>query len=202
MNNWKPYFAAFALAASAAWFSPTPAVPTSTVSKVDVPLEKITLAGLYLSSQDAFTFLQEHPEVMFIETRDPLEVSQTGHPVGIDAIVPIRVHSDQFLEDQGEYALLPNPEFLDMWKQTVADHGLSKSSVVIVTCGNGRRSALAVDALTEAGYTNVWHVVDGYKGEKLEHPFGRNTDNAWRIAGLPWTDVVIVPGSELIRLIE
>ena len=31
-------------------------------------------------------------------------------------------------------------------------------------CGSGKRSAKAATALTKAGYSNVYTIIDGYKG--------------------------------------
>jgi len=61
--------------------------PSSTIQTADVEHEKVTELGLYLSSTDAYSFLQDHPETVFIDTRDSVEISVMGHPQGIDAIV-------------------------------------------------------------------------------------------------------------------
>lgn len=176
-------------------------VPFTSIIVEEVPENKQTLLGLYLSSRDAFVFLQQHPEALFIDTRDPVEIGNMGHPVGIDEIVPIRVQSAVYIEELDDYALAENPEFLPMWDTMMAERGLSYDDLIIITCGNGRRSALAVDALAAAGYTNVWHIVDGYAGEELEDQRGRNLQNAWQVAGLPWTQSNTLPGATYMRVI-
>lgn len=159
--------------------------------------EKHTPLGLYLSSEEAFELLNLSPETLFIDVRDPVEISIMGHPRGIDAIVPFKVYSDQFDESIGEYTLVENPEFLSEMDSILAAFGKSKTDEIVVTCGSGWRSAAAVRKLAEDGYTNAWHVVDGYEGEEK---IGSNSDNAWQLAGLPWTTTETVPGSAWRKL--
>ena len=49
----------------------------------------------------------------------------------------------------------------------------------------------AANLLTEAGYKNVYGVVDGFEGDKVKDPDsqfdGQRKKNGWRNAGLPWT---------------
>jgi len=177
-------------------------LPVSTVVSAKVAPEKQTESGLYLSSTDAHDFLQDHPETLFIDTRDPVEISQMGHPKGIDAIVPINVHSNEYVENRGEYALVRNPDFMRSWRGIAAEFGVAKDDIIVITCGSGRRSATAANALIAEGYTNVWHIVDGYEGEELDNPNGRNTNNAWKLAGLPWENVRALPGSAFVRPIK
>lgn len=202
MFDWKSATLAIALVLGVGILPEGEKRPTSTVQAADVGHDKVTELGLYLSSTDAYSFLQDHPETVFIDTRDPVEISVMGHPQGIDAIVPINVHSNEYIESRAEYALVRNPQFEASWANLSADLGVAKDDLIIVTCGNGRRSAIAVDALFAQGYTNVWHIVDGYDGEEVEDRNGRNTQNAWRLAGLPWEDTDTLPGSEFMMVIN
>ena len=70
----------------------------------------------------------------------------------------------------------------------MANENKSNDDLIIVTCGSGMRSAAAAQRLIDAGYTNVWHISDGYDGDELP---GINTQNAWRLAGLPWTNAPV-----------
>jgi rhodanese-related sulfurtransferase len=52
-------------------------------------------------------------------------------------------------------------------------------------CRSGVRSHHAAIAVTQAGYTNAYNVLQGFEGDK--NPNGqRNTLGGWRAAGLPW----------------
>ncbi|SLN63619.1 rhodanese-like domain-containing protein [Pseudooctadecabacter jejudonensis] len=202
MFDWKSHILAVSLLLGVTILPIGPPQPEMTAYATGVAPEKSTELGLYLSSQEAFAFLQAHPETLFIDTRDPMEVSMMGHPVGIDAIVPINIHSNVYLESRAEYSLVPNPDVMDTWSNIAADFGTNKDDVIIVTCGNGRRSALMVNKLVAEGYTNVWHIVDGYPGEESEYPDGPNTKNAWQLAGLPWGGEENLPGSAWTRLLN
>ncbi len=192
-------FAALALLMGCFGSAVNAETPRSTVSEANLRDVKVTPLKLYLSTQDAYDFLNRNPDTLFIDVRDPVEISINGHPKGIDAIVPARVHSNEYDHDIGEYVLKDNPYFLKQMRETVASFGKNKDDLIIVTCGSGWRSAVAVRRLAEAGYTNVWHIVDGYQGETK---VGRNSKNAWQLAGLPWITNVTVPGSAWVMLLD
>jgi len=202
MFDWKSALLTVMIVAGVAILPDRAPRPEAEAYAAGVAPEKSTELGLYLSSQEAFAFLQDHPDTLFIDTRDPVEVSNMGHPMGIDAILPVNVHSDEYLESRAEYALVRNPDFGRMWSDISTAFGVKKDDVIIVTCGNGRRSAIAVNALVAEGYTNVWHIVDGYEGEELEHRNGRSTQHAWQLAGLPWGNDTNLPGSAFAKRID
>jgi len=156
----------------------------SDLPQLGVPPHKMTELGLYMSSSKAFELLTDDPRILFIDVRDPVEAALMGHPREIDKIVPFHVQSDEFNEEISEYSLVPNENFLKEMEQTMIDFGKSKHDLIIVTCGSGYRSAKAVREMISAGYTNVWHIPDGYDGE--EKP-GMNLQNAWYNNGLPWS---------------
>ncbi len=159
---------------------------------------KVTPPNKYLSSKDAFHLLKDDPDIFFVDVRDPIEISHMGHPALIDAIVPLRVQTEKFDKGLGEYSLQENPQFLNAMYKAIKVSGKSKHDMIIVTCGSGYRSAEAVRKLVKAGYTNVWHIPDGYAGD--EKP-GLNTHNAWNLAKLPWSHSII-HGSEWIKLLD
>jgi hypothetical protein len=58
-----------------------------------------------------------------------------------------------------------------------------------------------VDALTEAGFTKAFSVVDGFEGDKIEAGpnQGRRVVNGWKNSHLPWDypevkDKIYLPG--------
>lgn len=173
-------------------------VLVSSIDPSTVPVFKTTENDRYLSSLDAYNLLLEEPEVLFIDVRDPVEISMSGHPSLIDAIVPVRIlqAGSDGLPDHTELAA--NPEFLETMEFVLRDNNKSRHDLIVLTCGSGRRSAEAARILTAAGFTNVWHIPDGYDGDHLG---GFNTDNAWRAAGLPWS-MSGAPGGEWRLLIE
>lgn len=172
---------------------------SSSITTSEVPKVKSTSSELYLSSQDAYNILKEDPEILFVDVRDQVEIGLSGHPSLIDAIVPVRVHSTEFDHNINEYVLKDNPDFISKMHKTLKHFGKSKHDMVIITCGSGYRSAVAARKLHKAGFTNVWHITDGYPGEEK---IGKNSSNAWQLLGLPWSRKSTIYGSEWQLLIS
>ena len=81
--------------------------------------------------------------------------------------------------------MAPNPDFVAQADAIMARENAEKDSPVFVMCRSGGRSAAAAQALTKAGYTNVWNLVEGFEGDKDDA--GQRAVNGWRNAGLPWS---------------
>ena len=66
---------------------------------------------------------------------------------------------------------------------------MTRDAPVIVICQGGLRAARAANALTQARYTMVYTVIDGFEGDPVaDGPTkGQRLVNGWRNAGLPWT---------------
>ena len=149
-----------------------------------LPAGKQTPLGLYLTPADAHAALEGDPGILFIDVRDPIEVAFTGHPDPVDAIVPLMLSTHEFSPERGSYAMVPNTGFLAQVEAVRAREGLDKEAPVFVMCRSGGRSAAAAAMLAEAGYTNVWSLIEGFEGDS--GPDGQRNVNGWRNAGLPW----------------
>jgi rhodanese-related sulfurtransferase len=163
----------------------------------NIPAIKQTSLGKYLTSQQAYEILSAQPDIVFIDVRDPVEISLTGHPAPVDAIVPLRIHTSEFDQNLGEFTLAANPSFVSEMTQLLKSMNKEKTDQIIITCGSGMRSAEAARILEKQGYTDIWHIPDGYEGEEK---LGTNTHNAWKLSGLPWSRAII-PGSEMRMII-
>jgi rhodanese-related sulfurtransferase len=74
----------------------------------------------------------------------------------------------------------PNPDFIAQLEAHVG-----KGVPVMFLCRSGGRSHSAAIAAAQAGYGEVYNVLQGFEGDK--GPDGhRNTLGGWRLAGLPW----------------
>jgi rhodanese-related sulfurtransferase len=60
-----------------------------------------------------------------------------------------------------------------------------KNDVVLLLCRSGKRSALAAEAATKAGFTRVFNILEGFEGE-INGAQHRGTSGGWRYHGLPW----------------
>ncbi len=61
--------------------------------------------------------------------------------------------------------------------------GLGPDQPVVVICRSGGRSAAGAAALTEAGFAEVYNVLDGFEGDPDSDG---HRSGGWRGAGLPW----------------
>lgn len=160
----------------------------SSVDAANVPEDRRTKAGLYLTPSDAFKAAETRRDVLFIDIRDPAEFQFVGFPTVTDRNIPYRVvNQDLALDGSGKHlAFEPNVDFPKAVELLLKERGLGKDAHLILQCRSGTRSAFAVDYLYDLGYRNVWSQVEGMEGD-LDEKSGHRTVNGWKNAGMPWT---------------
>ncbi len=124
-----------------------------------------------LSPQEAWTWLQAHPDSLFVDVRMEIESLYVGRPPGV-VHVPWYEYPD----------LRPDPQ---KFAEAVAREASGKAQPVLLICRSGKRTLDAGKALEAAGFFDVQHVVHGFEGE-LDEQFRRSTLSGWRFEGLPW----------------
>jgi rhodanese-related sulfurtransferase len=77
-------------------------------------------------------------------------------------------------------SLTRNPRFVRELEAKVG-----KAAAVMLLCRSGKRSALAAEAATKAGFTQVFNMLEGFEGE-LDAAGQRGHADGWRFRGLPW----------------
>lgn len=163
----------------------------SGASFADIAKKKQTPQGLYLTAVEAYEFVQNNSkDVLFLDVRTRAEVDFLGMPTIADANIPYMLADDwgQWDEKKSTFKLSPNSGFLPAVEKQLAKKGLTKESKIVVMCRSGSRSAKAAKLLGEAGYKNVYTVVDGFEGDKAKdgpHK-GQRVVNGWKNANLPW----------------
>ena len=121
--------------------------------------------------KEAWTWLQSHPDALFVDVRMEIESLYVGRPPGV-VNVPWYEYPD----------LQPDPlKFVD----AVAREAASKEQPVLLICRSGKRTQNAGKALVAAGFLDVQHIVHGFEGE-LDAHFRRSSLSGWRFEGLPW----------------
>jgi rhodanese-related sulfurtransferase len=155
-----------------------------------LPPEKQTKANLYLASPEVTGFLAgKGGRTLFIDVRTPAELMFVGSTPLIDANVPLRLGPTlEFDDKKGTLVLEANPSFVSQVEHRLAAKSLSKGDAVILMCRSGERSAAAANLLTEAGFTQVYSVIDGFEGDPAKDgpSAGHRTVNGWKNKGLPW----------------
>jgi rhodanese-related sulfurtransferase len=157
-----------------------------------VPANKRTSRGLYVTARDAFDLVSEDPgRVLFIDVRTRGELQFIGMPGLVDAHVPFLVETEppRWDDTAASFKLAPNPDFVAAVAKRLLKKNLTKDATIVVICQGGLRAARAANALTDAGYTTVYTVIDGFEGDPLPDgpKKGERLVNGWRNAGLPWT---------------
>jgi rhodanese-related sulfurtransferase len=146
---------------------------------------KTTSLDLYLTPKGAYKALKANPKIVFIDVRDPIEMSFVGYAIGTDKNIPHAIATHEFDPQRGRYKMKPNPNFLVEVKTLIIREGVTKSDPIFVACRSGTRSTKFVRKLIKEGYTNVWNLVEGFEGDKNKEGF--RDLNGWRNANLPWT---------------
>jgi rhodanese-related sulfurtransferase len=124
-----------------------------------------------LRPQEAWTWLQAHPDSLFVDVRMEIESLYVGRPPGV-VNVPWYEYPD-LQADAHKFA------------DAVAREADGKAQAVLLICRSGKRTLEAGKALEAAGFSDVQHVVHGFEGDLDEH-FRRSALSGWRFEGLPW----------------
>jgi len=161
------------------------------VDAASVPAAKQTISKNYLTAKEAVAMKQSMGgKALLVDVRTAAEVEYVGTPDLVDANISYMVDDYSAWDDKkSRFVMSPNSGFLTKVGDAMAKSGLDKNSEVIVICRSGDRSARAADLLSNAGYTKVYSVVDGFEGDmaKEGENKGKRVVNGWKNAGLPWS---------------
>jgi len=140
---------------------------------------KHTASGKYVTSRQAYEMWKADPDrIKVLDCRTREEYVNLGHPTMAYSIpAHLRTRSGGLRE---------NPEFEARVRQR-----FSPTDIILVICRAGYRSAGAVNRLSNAGFRNVYNVVDGFEGDG-NHDAARSADgrrpaSGWKNSGAPWT---------------
>ncbi len=125
----------------------------------------------HLTPLEAWQYLKERPEALFVDVRMEIEYLYVGHPPGV-----VHVAWYEYPEMQAD------PK---AFVQRVRREGGREDAPVVLICRSGKRTVEAGHALEAAGFKEVVNVLHGFEGELDEH-FQRGRLNGWRHDGLPW----------------
>jgi len=162
------------------------------VDPASVPAPKRTKLGQYFSAQEAAGFLSSNSsKALFLDVRTPAELVFVGMPTTVDANVPYMVEPDFPTWDDAKSTLKleNNSDFVSEVRRRLSEKQLGPDSVVVLICRSGDRSAAATNLLADAGFKNVYSVVDGVEGDLAKDgpKAGQRAVNGWKNAGLPWS---------------
>jgi len=148
--------------------------------------QKQTSLGLYVNSKEAYDkWLAAPEEIKILDVRTFEEYLFIGHaPMAWN--IPLAFQTQKWDADKGRFAMQPNSDFVSEVKKIA-----NPEDTLLVMCRSGGRSAMAVDMLAEAGFTNVYTITDGVEGDTVKDPDsvfqGQRLRNGWKNSGLPLT---------------
>jgi rhodanese-related sulfurtransferase len=154
--------------------------------KASLPKEKQTVLGLYVTAKEAYEKWKADPErVMILDVRTPDEFLYVGHPA-MAWKIPIAAQTYEWDAAKREFPMKLLPDFASRVSQVA-----KPDDTILVLCRSGGRSALAVNLLAQAGFRNVYNVVDGMEGDAVTDTdslfLGQRLKNGWKNSGSPWT---------------
>ena len=162
----------------------------------ELPKAKQTSLGLYVTAKEAYDKWLAAPDaVKVLDVRTLEEYLYIGHaPMAWN--IPLLFQTNEWDAEKERFSMQPNSEFLSLVKEVAAP-----TDTIMVMCRSGGRSAMAVNKLAEAGFTNVYQITDGMEGDSIDDPLsvfkGQRLKNGWKNSGLPWT---YKPDPERIKL--
>jgi rhodanese-related sulfurtransferase len=147
---------------------------------------KQTKLDKYATAVEAYEMWRAAPDKVFIvDIRTPEEYDFLGHPA-MAANIPSMLWTGAFDAPKKAYPLALNPKFVEEVKRR---H--KPTDTLVLMCRSGQRSAAAANKLAEAGFTNVYSMVDGFEGDKIADKaspdLGKRLKDGWRNSKAPWT---------------
>jgi len=157
---------------------------SASASSIQLPQEKHTVQGLYLTAKEAYERWKADPEkVMVLDVRTPEEFLFVGHPP-MAWKIPVATQSYEW--DGAKFPMKLLPDFVSRVQEVA-----KPADTILVMCRSGGRSAMAANLLAQAGFNNVYNIVDGMEGDVVADPEslfrGQRLKNGWKNSGCPWT---------------
>jgi len=142
--------------------------------------------GLYVTAKEAYEKWKAEPDkIKIIDARTPEEYLFVGHPT-MAWKIPLAAQTYEWDAEKKCYPEKLLPDFVDRVKQVA-----KPEETLLVMCRSGGRSAIAVNLLAKAGFTNVYTITDGMEGDVVDDPasvfLGQRQVNGWKNSGCPWT---------------
>ncbi len=148
--------------------------------------KKLTSLGLYVTAREAYEMWKADPErIKVLDVRTSIEYATNGHPE-MAANVPVAFQYYKWDINKGDYPVAVNTDFVASVTRL-----FKLDDTILAICRSGTRSAIAVNFLAKAGFTNVYNIIDGFDGDKVEDPgsiwYGVRRRNGWKNSVVPWT---------------
>jgi rhodanese-related sulfurtransferase len=160
--------------------------PARQEDRPELPKEKQTTLGFYLTAKEAYETWKAAPEkVKILDVRTSEEYIFIGH-AEMAWNIPSNLQTYEWDASKRKLPMKANPDFVAQVKEVA-----KPTDTILVMCRSGGRSAQAVNQLAEAGFRNVYNIIDGMEGDMVDDAGsvfqGKRMKNGWKNSGLPWT---------------
>ena len=157
-----------------------------TEQKPNIPKEKQTALGLYVTAKEAYEKWQAEPEkVKILDVRTPEEFLFVGHPA-MAWKIPVATQAYEWDAAKGKFPMSIIPDFASRVNEVA-----KPDDTIMVMCRSGGRSAIAVNLLAKAGFKHVYNIIDGMEGDANGDSDsvaqGQPLKDGWKNSGCPWT---------------
>ena len=154
--------------------------------KANLPKEKQTVLGLYVTAKEAYEKWKAEPEkVKILDVRTPEEYLFVGHPT-MAWKIPVATQSYQWDPEKKQFPLKPLLDFASRVSQVA-----KPDDTLMAMCRSGGRSAIAVNFLAKAGFKHVYNIIDGMEGDANGDSDSvaqaQPLKDGWKNSGCPWT---------------
>ena len=154
--------------------------------KANLPEGKQTVLGLYVTAKEAYEQWKAAPEkVKIIDVRTPEEYLFVGHPT-MAWKIPLAAQMYEWDAEKGQFPLKPLPDFASRVGEVA-----EPDDTLMVMCRSGGRSAMAANMLAQAGFKNVYNIIDGMEGDANADSDSvaqaQPLKDGWKHSGCPWT---------------
>ena len=167
-----------------------------------IPKDKQTKPALYLTAKEAYEQWRADPEkIKIIDVRTPEEYLFVGNaPMAWK--IPVAEQSYQWDTEKGKFPMKMLPDFVSRVKAIA-----QPVDKLMLMCRSGGRSAIAVNMLAEAGFTQVYNIIDGMEGDVVADEnsvfHGQRLVNGWKNSGCPWsyhltTEKMVLPDLPIV----
>ncbi|MEQ8939045.1 MAG: rhodanese-like domain-containing protein [Gammaproteobacteria bacterium] len=127
---------------------------------------------------EAYALLQQNDQAVLVDVRSTMEFEYVGHP---PEALHVAIKEPPGWETRDEFVNELKSALQERFK---TDVGLEQRPLLMM-CRSGKRSELAANMAAEAGFTDVYNIMEGFEGDKDANGH-RNTINGWRFHKLPW----------------
>ena len=154
--------------------------------RASLPEGKKTVLGLYVTAEQAYEKWKAAPDkIKIIDVRTPEEYLFVGSPE-MAWKIPVAVQSYVWDAEKKQFPMKPLLDFVSR-VQTIA----KPDDTIMVMCRSGGRSAIACNLLAQAGFQNVYNIIDGMEGDANADSDSvaqaQPLKDGWKNSGCPWT---------------